>query len=486
MSDNKTTVNWQEAARSLRLRLEGRGLKADVRAVLECETTDRILVACSGGADSVFMLCQLWAHAKELGIELVIAHYNHRWRDEASVDDAKFVADLAEGLTCPCVIEDRPENEAAFTETTARALRLDFLRRTAKEYRCGWIAFGHQQDDILETQLQRLGRGSGTDGLAAPRPIHIFGAYPTHLRPVLHLRAGDIRMALNSCGIPWREDSSNDDVGIARNALRRQVIPGLVEALSRDITVGAARSRCLLEEDALALDILARIQFANAFAGESELDRLALQSAPCALTRRALSAWLSAHDLIQSVGAQSMDLFMEAIYADKSQNRLSAGATYIVMDRGKVWMESAIESRDRRTVDTCMIEPGESVILSTGASLETKIVDLDDELLETILQGGVDLQAEAFLLFESEQPLKVRGWQAGDRFQPMGAPGSKKLKDWFIDRHIPQRERKLLPVVTLCSGEIIWVPGFPPADRLKISAKTKQALRLTYQNRNPL
>ncbi|MDP4693374.1 MAG: tRNA lysidine(34) synthetase TilS [Opitutales bacterium] len=80
---------------------------------------------------------------------------------------------------------------------------------------------------------------------------------------------------------------------------------------------------------------------------------------------------------------------------------------------------------------------------------------------------------------------EVRSWQPGDRFHPIGAPGSKKLKDWFIDRYIPQRERKQLPVVSTSSGKIIWVPGFPPADTMKLSPTTKLALRLTYRTRNP-
>ena len=103
------------------------------------------------------------------------------------------------------------------------------------------------------------------DGLAAPRPIHFFEAYPTHVRPVLHLGAGAIRMALNTCEIPWREDISNQDLGISRNALRHNVIPSLSEALARNASAGAARSRFLLEEEADALDGLARLTLPEAF-----------------------------------------------------------------------------------------------------------------------------------------------------------------------------------------------------------------------------
>tara|TARA_B110000285_G_scaffold123224_1_gene139288 strand:+ start:174 stop:1583 length:1410 start_codon:yes stop_codon:yes gene_type:complete len=458
-------------------------LHTNVRALLAEAQCQRVLVACSGGADSIFMLCQLWAQAEDLGVELVVAHYNHRWRGEDSQLDATFVQELAQQLNCPFVTAARPENEAAFTETTARALRLDFLRAAAQEHSCQCIAFGHQRDDVLETQLQRLARGSGSDGLAAPRPIHFFEAYPTHVRPVLHLGAGAIRMALNACEIPWREDISNEDMAISRNALRHNVIPSLSDALARDASAGAARSRFLLEEEADALDGLARLTLPEAFIGSASLDRVALRSAPRALTRRALSAWLSAHNLIQSMSAPAMDLLMTAVYALKRKNRLSAGAFYIEFDEATVRLVSAQVSG--QFLVSGSIEAGESLMLSTGALLETEFVELDDALRRTIMQGGVNVDLQAYVAVAAEEALEVRGWQQGDRFRPLGAPGTKKLKDWFIDRHIPVKERKLLPLVVSQSGEIIWVPGFPPADSIKIGSATKRALRLTYEPRNP-
>lgn len=484
MSNQLHPQTWPDAARALFEQMADRSLHANVHELLAGESCRRVLVACSGGADSIFMLCQLWAQMDVLDVELVVAHYNHRWRGEDSQLDAEFVQELARQLGCPFVSAERPENEAAFTETTARALRLDFLRATATAHACQCVAFGHQQDDILETQLQRLARGSGTDGLAAPRPIHFFEMHPTHIRPVLHLGAGAIRMALNACQIPWREDISNEDVAISRNALRHNVIPSLSDALGRDAPAGSARSRFLLEEDADALDGLARATFPDAYRVSDSLDRAAFRVAPRALTRRALSAWLSAHDLIQSVSAPAMDLLMNAVYAAKPMNRLSAGGFYIELDETTIQLVSVHATG--QSLDACQIEAGESVILTTGALLETEFVELNAALRDTIMQGGVDVTCEAYVAMDSAQIIEVRGWQAGDRFRPIGAPGMKKLKDWFIDRHIPVKERKLLPLVLSNSGEIIWVPGFPPADALKICATTNQALRLTYELREPI
>jgi tRNA(Ile)-lysidine synthase len=483
MMDTYDNLDWPRLARKLGERFDADWIEPKVRARLKRSSSRRLLVACSGGADSVFMLCLLFARRAELGLDLHVAHYNHRWRGDSSGQDADFVTALAEALDLPCHIGVRPENEAAFTETTARALRLDFLRKTAEESGCAFIAFGHQLDDILETQLQRLARGSGTEGLAAPRPVAFFDSRPTHLRPLLHLRSGDIRMAMNAIGIPWQEDSSNADTSIARNVLRHEVIPDLIEALDRDPATGAARTRQLLEEDATALDMLAREKLPEAFSGEERLSRPALRALPRALLRRSLAAWLQAHGLIESFSASAMDLLIDQLLARRVHWKQSAGADFICMDADAVWVEEEADSAE--PLQHAQFEPGETVVLSSGYLIESELLTLDARNRDAILAGETDPSVEAFLVLPSEGPLDARGWCPGDRFRPLGAPGTKKLKDWFIDRGIPRRERKRLPVVLTASGEVVWVPGFPPAERYKINGRTKEALRLTYRPRNP-
>lgn len=485
MSDRTAQkFNWPESLRLLSTRAGDASLHFKVKEFLADSECKRVLVACSGGADSVFMLCLLWAQAEALGIELVVAHYNHRWRGEDSDEDARFVGALSRQLECPFVMDTRPEGESAMTETSVRLLRIEFLRAAARAEGCRCIAFGHQQDDILETQLQRLARGSGADGLAAPRAVHFFETYPTHIRPLLHLRARTIREALRKHSIPWREDASNQDVAIARNALRHSVIPGLQDALEHDVSKGAARSRELLEEDAVALDQLARELLPEAFQRSELLKRSALSAVPRALTRRALIAWLSAHQLSASLSAAAMDQLVDAVYANKADFRLSAGAFFVVVNASSVTIES--QEGLNRLLEPCSLKAGKSVVLSTGALLETELVPVDETLRKQIAKGTIDVHCEAYIAAMPEQILQIRSRQPGDSFRPLGAPGRKKLKDCFIDRQIPVRERNLLPLVVTESGVIAWVPGLPPADDLKINAATKLALKLTYKTRKPL
>lgn len=132
------------------------------------------------------------------------------------------------------------------------------------------------------------------------------------------------------------------------------------------------------------------------------------------------------------------------------------------------------------------LEVDESVFLSTGAVIQCERIAIDGELRDRLASGKINPHREAILADPGDPNLEIRAWQPGDRFHPMGAPGRKKVKDWFIDRRVPQVERKSLPLVLISSGEVIWIPGFPPAERYKIAPSTKQALRLTYQSRKPL
>ena len=484
MSDSPKKIHWPEAAKLLRTRINGEPFESSVMPSLR--GGGDLLVACSGGADSVYLLCLLVAESEHLGLRLHVAHYNHRWRGEDSDADAAFVASLAEAFDLPYLSGVRPDKEAAFTETTARALRLDFLRKAARGSGCKYIVYGHQLDDIIETQLQRIARGCASDGLAAPRPVARFDRQPTHLRPLLHLRAGDIRMALNASGIPWREDRSNDDVSIARNALRKQIIPDLAEAFVHDPAVGAARSRRLLEEDAAALDTLSRERSPEAYAHAATLHRRDLSALPPALLRRALSEWMGGHGLIDSVGAPAMDLLIDILRGGRAHYRMSAGSRYIVVDGDTLRWEEADAAHSREALQPAVLELGEPVFLSTGALLEASVVEVDDALRACLASGDIDPTAEAVIAYQGESSFELRAWQPGDRYHPIGAPGGKKLKDAFIDRRIPHAERKTRPLVLDRSGEVVWVPGLPPAESRKIRAATIRALRLTYQTRNPL
>ena len=228
-------------------------IKQSVFKFLKEEQEDNLIMACSGGADSVFATLALYGLKDNLGLNIIMVHFNHRWRPKESELDRAFVEELSDnlGLKFFSKSSDIDYSDKIKSETLAREQRINYLREIAASENANIIAFGHQMDDIIETQIIRLARGSGIDGLVAPRPIHKFSKYPTHVRPILNFESNQIKKILSDHSVYWREDKSNLDQSIIRNNIRHSIIPRLKESMKRNIAEGASKSRQLLEEDSL-------------------------------------------------------------------------------------------------------------------------------------------------------------------------------------------------------------------------------------------
>ena len=436
-------------------------------------------VACSGGADSVCLVLLLYAHFSEYRGRIKVLHFNHRLRGEASDGDEEFVRVLADGLGLDFFC-DRWEREGSKSpnEGEAREARFTFLHMTMDGLSARMLFLGHQMEDIGETMLMRLARGSGTAGLAAPRPVHKFGEGRVHLRPLLDITKSDIVKTLRQNDIPWREDSSNLTEDFTRNRLRRTVLPAWQEAVPHDVHVGAAQSRALLEEDDKALEEwLDSIMPAGEFPGR--LDLVSLVDKPRALYRRALRRWLALNGLGGVLSRDAFESLLEAACANMSF-RASAGADcFVEIKSGRL----ALERRKPRPEWSGIFAPfGGWVFLPCGGVLRVEEVKLDAESRAGVLDGKVDPRHEAYLACRSEfeNGVLVRLWQPGDRYRPLGASGTIKLQDQFTNRKIKAVERMLLPVVCLKEETIVWCPGLPPADDWRIKGRTDNALRLTF------
>lgn len=191
-----------------------------------------------------------------------------------------------------------------------------------------WLA--HQQDDIAESMLMRLARGSGIGGLAAPRPVQVMGEGRVHLRPLLTLKKAELVRALKKAGVKWREDASNAGSEHFRNRIRARVLPAWLKASGRDALAGAALSRELLEEDELALEAwLDELKPLDRH-GRLNLGRLA--GKPRALVRRALHRWLLAVRPETDLSRQGFNQLLVEV-ARGRDTRFSLGATGFALVR---------------------------------------------------------------------------------------------------------------------------------------------------------
>jgi len=211
-----------------------------------------VVVAVSGGADSVALLRALHACADSYRNALCVAHLDHQLRGPEGEDDARFVGRLADELGLERRIESfdvaAVQQGGEGREAAARRIRYQFLQRVAEDRGARYVAVAHTADDQAETVLQQLFRGAGLQGLSGMTRARRLGQAVTLLRPLLEFRRQELRDYLTSIGQPWREDSSNADPDLTRNRLRQRLLPLLEAEFGPDVVSAICRAASLASE----------------------------------------------------------------------------------------------------------------------------------------------------------------------------------------------------------------------------------------------
>jgi tRNA(Ile)-lysidine synthase len=312
------------AAGADRLRPKRRGARRPARWAL----------AFSGGADSLALLLVLWAEAPgRWDRDFVVLHFNHRLRGRASLADENFCARVCASLGVKFVAGRWSGRHPQASEAEARTARFAFFVREMTRRKINHLWLGHQQDDIAETMLMRLARGSGAGGLAAPRPVQSMGDGRLHLRPLLTLKKSVIVAALRQAGADWCEDETNAAGAYFRNRVRRSVLQAWTKAAARDALAGAALSREMLEEDDTALECWVD---GLGVLHRGRLDVRALQGLPRAVIRRALHRWLLTVRPQTDLSRQGFQILLAAVERGKA-TRFSLGRTdFAVIHEGQL------------------------------------------------------------------------------------------------------------------------------------------------------
>jgi tRNA(Ile)-lysidine synthase len=394
----------------------------------------RVIVAVSGGADSVCLLHVL----RELAPASVagIAHFNHKWRAEASDADEQFVAQLASELALPFFrAEATPGHVPGNLEQQARRARMAFFSSLDAT-----VALGHTRDDQAETVLFRFLRGSGLAGLAGIAP-----AGKGIIRPLLDVTRKEVEEFLRSRNIPWREDSSNADHRFARNRIRHELLPQLTRDWNPQLTGTLARLADLAHEEehywAGALD-----QFAGQVPGAPSVE---LPTSTLTLPR-ALARRLIRRAIAQAKGdLRRIDFdHVEAIFDLQRRRRLPG----LIVTRSFDWIRFAPSSAPPPPVPLEIIPPG---TWPAPDGLSQICVDIAQI-------GGPEpcatLNVES-CWFQICSPLVLRGWRPGDRYRPAGQSRDHKIQEMFQKARVPSWRRSFWPI--LASGDkILWSRQF--------------------------
>lgn len=313
----KPAIDWPAVADALVERishaaLHPRAIETAQKEFLRERRPPRWALAFSGGSDSLALLLIFWADGpRRWGRDFVVMHFNHRLRGRAADADERFCAKVCAALGVKFVVGRWRGAPKVATEAEARAARFDFFRREMGRRKIRLLWLGHQQEDIAESMLMRLARGSGAAGLAAPRPAQAMPGGRWHLRPLLTLKKTEIVAALRAAGATWREDATNASGDFFRNRIRRTVLPAWARAAQRDALAGAALARELLEEDDFALE--ARVDELDALGRDHVLSLKKLSGQPRAVLRRALHRWLLVQPRAGELARQGFETLLAAV-----------------------------------------------------------------------------------------------------------------------------------------------------------------------------
>ena len=416
----------------------------------------RLLIALSGGADSVALAVMLADARAEYGLTLCAAHVDHGIRPE-SAEDAAFCRALCASLDIPfhSVRFDIPaeaEARRVGLETCARLMRYEWLRQCMAETRCDCIALAHHMDDQAETVLMRLARGAGPEGIGAMRTF-AGDLY----RPLLGLRKSELTAFLRARGIAWREDATNRVDDNPRNAIRLRVVPEL-EKCYPGFVPAAAR---FAESARIESDYLAEVtaQYLDGKSGAAPMLRWLNVSDPPhrALLRRAIRAVCP----IALDGAQVEAL--EALCA-RPRGKLDLAANCVAERTGR---HLYFAPKQRQAIPPAPFVPNGLTRLLPLCEIDAapaRPVPVRDDPLRQVL----DADALRGAVLRTRCP--------GDRIRPLGC-GEKSLSDYFIDKKVDRPLRDLVALVAR-GQDVLWVCGLGISETAMLTPATSRALAL--------
>lgn len=444
---------------------------------------DSVVIALSGGADSVALTALLLDLREHFGIELVLAHLNHALRVEADEDES-FCRSFSENLSLPFV-SDRVDVGALARrskrsiEDAGRNARYEFLDAQAKRFGAQKIAVGHTLDDQAETFLLRLLRGSGRRGLSGIHPVKDSGI----IRPLIEVRRREIESYLRERGLPFRCDRSNADPRFTRNRIRHEELPRLSSAYNPRLVEGLARTASLLRDEEEWMEAETDAAFAalaTLSKDEVKLARNAFAAYPLALKRRVVRAAIDrlrglggvSHRHVEDVlalaqGQSGRELHLPGLLVERSFDRLRfvagpAARTRKERERGYNGYEYRLSIPARVRIPECSGILSARIAASKGRP--------DDPLHGNAVTVGFD---------GSVPELAVRSPRPGDRFHPLGAPGSKPLARYLMDRKVSRDARQRVPLVVRAAStsedsgeEILWVVGHGVSERSRVSSSS--------------
>ncbi|MBO5728435.1 MAG: tRNA lysidine(34) synthetase TilS [Paludibacteraceae bacterium] len=430
------------------------------RQIQQCaplQGTRRLLVAVSGGPDSIVLLDAL--HRE--GFSVVVAHCNFHLRADASNEDAEFVRTLATKYQLPYCQADFDtiaiaEERKISIEMAARDLRYEWFEQMADVHNCDLIAVAHNADDVVETFFLNLTRGSGLQGLSGMAELR-----GRVVRPLLKVSRKQIMEYIAEYQLQYRIDATNLETVYTRNKIRHDIVPQFEKLNPSFLSTMHSNMRFIASAqsivEAYALEAYKRVVVIDNERVLFNLEELTKYQGIDTL----LFIWLTPYGFSSDV---VMQLYRSL--GDNLSGKQFFSATHrVVLERETLELGVRCEELGFRSEEFVISQV--DTFLQVPINLEIKTVDISDfELIKSSNVACLDAD-------KLQYPLRLRRWQQGDWFIPFGMKGRKKLSDFFVDKKFSTSEKEQLWLLT-SGDDIVWVVGHRVDARYAVTDKTKK------------
>ena len=444
----------------------------------------KVIVSVSGGADSMALLSLLRRLEWTYRLTLIVAHVNHQLRDKEAIRDARFVERYADKLGLPfhsmnVDVKALKRRTGLSTQHAARQLRYGALQSLCHSLAATHVALGHTADDQAETLLMRLLRGGGPaalSGMPAKRMPFV--------RPLLQVYRQSILEYLRAADIPWVEDSSNANRGYLRSRVRLDLIPALqtyhpqIARRLHHVTDILRADNDVLEQqtEAFAKQVLSR----KCGKAISVIRRAPFGAAPLGIQRRLLRYAVDQLPLSSNAaGFRDMEALLRFVVSGKVGQRLTLAGQLMAERHSDIVLLWQARALPPTSLSVILPVPGTVTLRDLGVSLTTRMLAPAREWKNQIEPRRIFVDSGAVT-----SPLSVRFPRLGDRFHPLGATGSQKLQDFFVNSKVPRAMRPYVPLV-LAGADILWVAGYRIAEPFKARPETRCVLELTCSETIP-
>jgi len=433
----------------------------------------KILVSLSGGADSLALFHLLFRIKDEWRLEIEVFHLDHSLREESS-EQAKQVCEMVrgKGIPCHCLkadIKALHQEKGGSLQEVARQERMHLLKKTGVGRRVDRIALGHQANDQAETLLLNLIRGSGIGGLAGIP----YGGQGKIIHPLLDIWREEIEKYCKAWDLEIMEDPSNLSTRYRRNKIRLEVLPWLEKEFNPKLQESLWRTAKNLQEDSFFLEEMAEKELAkNWRSRETSLELRWLLNLPVSLRKRVLLGACRKIAPERSFYFEHLDLLDALLRIGKTGSRLDLPGLTVEKGYRKLYFFPA-KRKEQFEEEYCyyLSIPGQVIVPEAEVLISAERIDQAD--WDKIDKNRIIVDGDKI-----GNTLMVRSRKPGDRFWPLGSPGQKKLKDFFINSKIDRWRRRRIPLLVTEDGNIVWVVGCRVSEKYRVEPESKNLVEI--------